>query len=101
MRSLLKTFLAKSVANWRDWLAQQHESESEVWLVFHKKHSGVASIARGNEDKALEGGDSPSYGWQGTRVYEANVSYIQASGISSVEAKVVYAIAQKEAIWSC
>ena len=29
------------------------------------------------------------------RVYEANVSYIQASGISSVEANVLYAIAQK------
>ena len=29
-------------------------------------------------------------------VYEANVSYIQASGISSVEANVIYAIAQKQ-----
>ena len=29
------------------------------------------------------------------RVYEANVSFIQSSGISSVEANVVYAIAQK------
>jgi hypothetical protein len=28
-------------------------------------------------------------------VYEANMSYIQASGISSVEANVIYAIAQK------
>jgi uncharacterized protein YdeI (YjbR/CyaY-like superfamily) len=40
----MKTFLAKSVANWRDWLAKHHECESEVWLVFHNKHSGVASI---------------------------------------------------------
>jgi ubiquinone/menaquinone biosynthesis C-methylase UbiE len=30
------------------------------------------------------------------RVYEANVSYIQASGISSVEANVIYAITQKQ-----
>ena len=30
------------------------------------------------------------------RVYEANMSYIQASGISSVEANVIYAIAQKQ-----
>jgi ubiquinone/menaquinone biosynthesis C-methylase UbiE len=29
-------------------------------------------------------------------VYEANMSYIQASGISSVEANVIYAIAQKQ-----
>ena len=31
-----------------------------------------------------------------SRVHEANVNYVQASGISSVEANVVYAIAQKQ-----
>ena len=41
----MKTFLAKSAENWRDWLAEHHDSESEVWLVFHKVHSGAASIA--------------------------------------------------------
>jgi uncharacterized protein YdeI (YjbR/CyaY-like superfamily) len=40
----MKTFLAKSVENWRDWLAEHHDSESEVWLIFHKKRSGVDSI---------------------------------------------------------
>jgi uncharacterized protein YdeI (YjbR/CyaY-like superfamily) len=29
---------------WRLWLAEHHDSESEVWLVFHKLHTGVASI---------------------------------------------------------
>jgi len=40
----VKTFLARTVAEWRDWLAKHHDSESEVWLIFHKQHTGIASI---------------------------------------------------------
>jgi uncharacterized protein YdeI (YjbR/CyaY-like superfamily) len=40
----MKTFSAKSVDQWRHWLDEHHDSESEVWLVFHKIHTGVASI---------------------------------------------------------
>jgi uncharacterized protein YdeI (YjbR/CyaY-like superfamily) len=40
----MKTFLAQTADQWRDWLAEHHDSESEVWLVFHKLHTGVASI---------------------------------------------------------
>jgi uncharacterized protein YdeI (YjbR/CyaY-like superfamily) len=41
----LKTFQAESVEQWRQWLVDHHDSESEVWLVFYKRHSGRASIA--------------------------------------------------------
>jgi uncharacterized protein YdeI (YjbR/CyaY-like superfamily) len=41
----VKTFVAKTVEQWRKWLDQHHDSESEVWLVFHKLHTGVPSIA--------------------------------------------------------
>jgi len=41
----VKTFRATSVGQWRDWLQEHHASVSEVWLVFYKKHTGVASIA--------------------------------------------------------
>ena len=41
----MKTFLAQTTDQWRKWLDKHHASESEVWLVFHKKHTGVASIA--------------------------------------------------------
>jgi uncharacterized protein YdeI (YjbR/CyaY-like superfamily) len=41
----VKTFLAQKTDEWRNWLHQHHDSESEVWLIFYKKHSGVASIA--------------------------------------------------------
>lgn len=40
----MKTFSPKTVDRWRQWLAEHHDSESEVWLVFHKLHTGVASI---------------------------------------------------------
>lgn len=40
----MKTFLAQTVAQWRNWLAKHHDSETEVWLIFHKRHTGVASI---------------------------------------------------------
>lgn len=41
----MKTLRVQSVDEWRDWLDEHHASESEVWLVFYKRHTGVASIA--------------------------------------------------------
>lgn len=40
----MKTLDVRTAARWRAWLAQHHDAESEVWLVFHKRHTGVASI---------------------------------------------------------
>jgi len=40
----MKTLLVRSLEQWRDWLANHHASESEVWVIFHKQHTGVASI---------------------------------------------------------
>ena len=34
-----KTFLARTTKRWREWLAEHHDSESEVWLIFHKWHT--------------------------------------------------------------
>jgi uncharacterized protein YdeI (YjbR/CyaY-like superfamily) len=41
----LKTFSPHTPEQWRQWLAEHHDAESEVWLVFYKRHSGRASIA--------------------------------------------------------
>lgn len=41
----MKTFLATTVDRWRGWLTEHHDSESEVWLIFPKVHTGMASIA--------------------------------------------------------
>ena len=40
----MKTVLVRTLEQWRDWLTEHHSSESEVWLIFHKRHTGVASI---------------------------------------------------------
>jgi uncharacterized protein YdeI (YjbR/CyaY-like superfamily) len=40
----LRTFSPRTLQQWRKWLAEHHDSESEIWLVFHKQHTGVASI---------------------------------------------------------
>src|SRR5258706_7658260 len=41
----MKTLLVRTLDQWRDWLTKHHASASEVWLIFHKRHTGVASIA--------------------------------------------------------
>lgn len=41
MRSALDV---RTREEWHNWLAEHHDSESEVWLVFHKRHTGRASI---------------------------------------------------------
>ncbi len=41
----MKTFVAQSADQWRKWLDEHHDSESEVWLIFYKRHTGVESIA--------------------------------------------------------
>ena len=43
-RETMKTLRVQSVDQWRDWLDEHHASESEVWLVFHKRHTGIGSI---------------------------------------------------------
>jgi uncharacterized protein YdeI (YjbR/CyaY-like superfamily) len=54
----LKTFDARTPDEWRKWLADHHDSEAEVWLVFRKRHTGQASIAYGDAvDEAL------CFGW--------------------------------------
>jgi uncharacterized protein YdeI (YjbR/CyaY-like superfamily) len=42
---VLKTFEARTTAEWRNWLTKHHDCESEVWLIFHKRHTGRTSIA--------------------------------------------------------
>lgn len=41
----MKTIELQTAAQWRAWLAKHQDSETEVWLVFRKRHTGQASIA--------------------------------------------------------
>ena len=54
----MKTLRVETLDQWRDWLDEHHASESEVWLVFYKQHTRVASIGYGDAlDEAL------CFGW--------------------------------------
>ncbi len=54
----MKTVEASTRKQWRSWLAKHHASQSEVWLIFHKKHTGKLSVAYKDAlDEAL------CYGW--------------------------------------
>jgi uncharacterized protein YdeI (YjbR/CyaY-like superfamily) len=54
----LKTLDVSSRQAWRAWLEKNHATESEIWLVFHKRHTGKPSIALSDAiDEAL------CFGW--------------------------------------
>ena len=54
----MKTLQVETLEQWRKWLAGHHKSESKVWLVFHKRHTGRVSIAY--EDAVAE---ALCFGW--------------------------------------
>jgi uncharacterized protein YdeI (YjbR/CyaY-like superfamily) len=43
-RKELPTFEASTAAQWRSWLSRHHDSVTEVWLIFHKRHTGRPCI---------------------------------------------------------
>jgi uncharacterized protein YdeI (YjbR/CyaY-like superfamily) len=54
----MKTLLARNADQWRRWLEKHHDSESEVWLVFYKRHTGKPTVEYADAlDEAL------CYGW--------------------------------------
>ena len=53
-----KTFYATNRKQWRSWLAKNHQSEPEIWLIYNKKNSGKPRIPY--NDAADE---SAYYGW--------------------------------------
>lgn len=53
-----RTTTAANREEWRQWLEQNHATEREVWLIFHRKESGKPSITyRQSLEEAL------CYGW--------------------------------------
>jgi uncharacterized protein YdeI (YjbR/CyaY-like superfamily) len=54
----MKTFAAKTRQQWRHWLVEHHDSESEVWLVFNKRHTHQPSLSY---DDAVE--EALRFGW--------------------------------------
>ncbi len=54
----IETLEARSRDEWRKWLQENHDSRSEIWLVFYKRSSGVVSLGYGD---AVE--EALCFGW--------------------------------------
>jgi uncharacterized protein YdeI (YjbR/CyaY-like superfamily) len=54
----LKTLDVRSRTRWRAWLEANHGSASEIWLVYHKPHTGKMSI---DYEESVE--EALCYGW--------------------------------------
>ena len=52
------TFYVTNRKAWRAWLAKNHASEKEIWLIYYKKHSGKPRIPYND---AVE--EALCYGW--------------------------------------
>ena len=39
-----ETLLIHTAAEWREWLAQNHATKKEIWLIYYKKTSGKTGI---------------------------------------------------------
>jgi len=51
----MKTLECKDRAEWRAWLAENHERKNEIWLVYYKKVTGVSWITYADSlDEALQ-----------------------------------------------
>ncbi|MFC1838985.1 YdeI family protein [Thermodesulfobacteriota bacterium] len=48
----------KNRKEWRDWLRRNHNKSNGAWLVFYKKHTGIASL---EYDEAVE--EALCFGW--------------------------------------
>jgi len=53
-----KTYYASNRKQWRSWLAKNHRSKPEIWLIYYKKTSGKARIPYND---AVE--EALCYGW--------------------------------------
>ena len=53
-----KTLYVTNREKWRAWLKKHHQSESEVWLIYFKKHTGRPRISY---DHAVE--EALCFGW--------------------------------------
>ena len=55
---ITKSFTPSNLADWRNWLAKNHDREREVWLVYFKAASGKTNIDyEGSVEEAL------CFGW--------------------------------------
>jgi uncharacterized protein YdeI (YjbR/CyaY-like superfamily) len=54
----MKTLELSTLEAWRAWLAENHDKVDEIWLVYYKKESGIASL-----DYAETRDEALCFGW--------------------------------------
>jgi uncharacterized protein YdeI (YjbR/CyaY-like superfamily) len=54
----IRTLEMPTRQQWRNWLQDHHDSESEIWLVFFKRHTGLEGISY---DDAVD--EALCFGW--------------------------------------
>ncbi|MBC7920724.1 MAG: YdeI/OmpD-associated family protein [Ferruginibacter sp.] len=83
----VKTFRPGSRPEWRNWLLENHRSESSVWLIYAKVNSGIPSV---RYQEAVE--EALCFGWIDSKVQPVDEnSYQQLFSVrkpSSVWSKV-------------
>ena len=55
---ITKSFTPSNLADWREWLAKNHDREGEVWLVYFKPASGQTNL---NYESSVE--EALCFGW--------------------------------------
>jgi uncharacterized protein YdeI (YjbR/CyaY-like superfamily) len=56
----MKTLFVRTLDQWRDWLTEHHASVSEIWLIFHRQHTGSGGKSIDYKD-ALD--EALCFGW--------------------------------------
>jgi len=92
MKKETETFYPETREDWRQWLAENHSSKQSVWLIHHKKKTGVPSVAWSDAvDEAL------CFGWiDSTRRSLENDMFMQF--FSKRKAKSVWSKINKDKI---
>ena len=65
MKKTPKTLYVADRDAWRAWLEENHARETEVWLVYYKKHAGRPRIPYDNAVRLLSEGKRLGEKWFG------------------------------------
>ncbi|MEO8463803.1 MAG: YdeI/OmpD-associated family protein [Gammaproteobacteria bacterium] len=57
-RQPIRTLDVRTRAAWRAWLERSHAKVAEIWVVFHKQHTGIAAV---EHEAAVE--EALCFGW--------------------------------------
>ncbi|WP_077919487.1 YdeI family protein [Spirosoma sp. 209] len=112
-------YYAPTRADWRQWLAEHHATETSVWLKIYKKSSGMPSVTydqavdealcygwidstsgRGDEQYYLQffARRKPKSNW--SRVNKNKVAALTAAGLMTEAGQAMIDLARKTGTWT-